>query len=311
MLGLVTLGEQQGRRVAPVRLVDVVAGAAFPLAEAGDALQQSTWLEPLLDGKRIVAGTWQVDGSGDLVRAAAEAQDDGSWLVTGTFTAVPAAGIADALITPLCTPWGETVVVIIPLPSPGVSVTTEMVTDRGSSASVRLNNVTVPAEAALNGNGDALAALTIQRLRTAHAAVQVGVCEEALAITASYTSERHQFGRPLSTNQGVAIRAADAYLDTEAIRLTTQRAAWLLDGHDDAPAGPAVLVASLWAARAGLRVVHATQHLHGGIGADIDYPVHRYFLWGRQAAFTLGTGGSLAAELGAVLPDAPRIGAPA
>lgn len=50
------------------------------------------------------------------------------------------------------------------------------------------------------------------------AALAVGVCEQALRDTAEYTSERHQFGRPLSTNQGVALRAADTYIDTEAMR---------------------------------------------------------------------------------------------
>ena len=42
------------------------------------------------------------------------------------------------------------------------------------------------------------------------------------------------------------------------------------------------LVAKWWASDGGQRVVHTTQHLHGGMGADVDYPVHRYFLWGKQ-----------------------------
>lgn len=113
----------------------------------------------------------------------------------------------------------------------------------------------------------------------------------------------------LSTNQAVVVRAADAYLDTRAIGLTAQRAAWLIDTGQDDAADSAALVAKWWASRAGLRVVHATQHLHGGIGADIDYPIHRYHLWGRQIAFSLGTAGSVAAELGALPPSAPPIGA--
>ncbi len=56
-------------------------------------------------------------------------------------------------------------------------------------------------------------------------------------------------------------------------------------------------------------MVHATQHLHGGIGADVDYPIHRYFLWGRQNAFTLGSADAVAAELGNGLDTAPAIGA--
>ena len=125
-----------------------------------------------------------------------------------------------------------------------------------------------------------------ERIRVALAALQVGVCEEAVTQTAAYTSAREQFGRPLSTNQAVAARAADAYVDTEAIRVTMWQAAWrLTEGLDSSDA---VAVAAWWAAHAGNRVVHATQHLHGGIGADIDYPIHRYFLWGKTVEGLLG-----------------------
>lgn len=111
--------------------------------------------------------------------------------------------------------------------------------------------------------------------------------------------------RPVSTNQGVAIRAADAYLDTQNIRLTTYRAASLLDEGREDDAARAALVAKWWVGRGGLRVVLATQHLHGGIGADVDYPIHRYFLWGRQLAFSLGSAAAVEAELGDLLADLP------
>ena len=59
-------------------------------------------------------------------------------------------------------------------------------------------------------------------------AITVGVCEAALRITAEYTKTREQFDRPIATFQAVGQRAADAYVDTEAIRLTTLQAAWRL-----------------------------------------------------------------------------------
>ena len=48
------------------------------------------------------------------------------------------------------------------------------------------------------------------------------------------------------------------------------------------PAETEVAVAKFWAAEGGTRVVHAAQHLHGGVGVDRDYPLHRYFLWAKQ-----------------------------
>jgi acyl-CoA dehydrogenase len=136
----------------------------------------------------------------------------------------------------------------------------------------------------------------LDRYRTGLAAIQVGVCEAALKMTAEYTSTRQQFGRPLSTNQGVALRAADAFIDIRAIDATLWQAAWRLDEGLDAT--KAAMVAKWWASDGGQRVVHATQHLHGGMGADVDYPIHRYFLWGKTIEQTLGGPALQLADLG-------------
>jgi alkylation response protein AidB-like acyl-CoA dehydrogenase len=134
------------------------------------------------------------------------------------------------------------------------------------------------------------------------AAIQVGVCEAAVRMAAEYTSNRVQFGKPLSSFQGAQIKAADGYIGTEAIRVTMLQAAWKLDAGRDAAAD--VLVAKWWASEAGQQVVHITQHLHGGMGADVDYPVHRYFLWGKQIEDTLGGASAQLARLGTVLAEA-------
>jgi acyl-CoA dehydrogenase len=83
------------------------------------------------------------------------------------------------------------------------------------------------------------------------------------------------------------------------------QAAWRLDEGRDAR--EEVLVAKWWAAEAGHRVVHITQHLHGGIGADVDYPVHRYFLWGKQIEVALGGAGETLSRLGAALAERPAV----
>ncbi|MCY3861252.1 MAG: acyl-CoA/acyl-ACP dehydrogenase [bacterium] len=140
------------------------------------------------------------------------------------------------------------------------------------------------------------------RAQVAVAAVALGCCEEATAMVAAYTSQREQFGRPLSTNQGVAMRAADCYIDTDCMRVTLLQAAWLIDeGRSVAEIADAAAVAKWWSADAGQRVVHATQHLHGGMGADVDYPVHRYFLWVKQLENTFGGGSRQLAAIGRAL----------
>jgi alkylation response protein AidB-like acyl-CoA dehydrogenase len=136
-------------------------------------------------------------------------------------------------------------------------------------------------------------------LQTLMCAAQSGVCASAIREAATYLGTRHQFGRPLSSFQAPVHRLVDAHIDTDAIWLTALLAAWRLEQRMDAAA--AVDVARWWAADAGSRAVHTVQHLHGGIGADIDYPVHRYFLRAKALGDALGGGAAHLAHLGALI----------
>jgi len=131
--------------------------------------------------------------------------------------------------------------------------------------------------------------------------MQLGVTERALRLTADYTSRREQFGRPIASFQAVHQRAGDAYIDVTAIRLTCWQAAWRL--ASDLPAAAEVAVAKFWASEAAHRVVYAAQHLHGGIGVDVDYPLHRYYLWAKRIELLLGSGTRQLARLGAELAE--------
>ena len=83
------------------------------------------------------------------------------------------------------------------------------------------------------------------------------------------------------------------------MRLVLWQAAWRLDAGY--PASEEVRIAKWWASEVGQKVVHDVQHLHGGMGADVDYPVHRYFLWVKQLENFLGGGSSQLAELGSLI----------
>ncbi|MFI0241735.1 acyl-CoA dehydrogenase family protein [Streptomyces sp. NPDC016845] len=140
--------------------------------------------------------------------------------------------------------------------------------------------------------------------RTAFAGLQAGVCAGSLARAVAHTNQREQFGMALAAKQGVQLRAAEAHMDVEAIRVTAYEAAWR---HDEGLAyRNQALTASWWASEGGRRVVHTGQHLHGGAGADLDHPVHRHFLWGRQMDGYLGGGPEILEELGGLLA-APEV----
>jgi len=145
--------------------------------------------------------------------------------------------------------------------------------------------------------------LITEHATSARCVFEAGVCAAALELTAEYTKTREQFEKPIATFQAVGQRAADAYVDTEAIRLTAWQAASRLAAG--LPSAPEVAVAKYWAAEGGQRVVHAASHLHGGVGVDRDYPLHRFFLLTEQVEFTLGSAADSLRRLGQVLADEP------
>jgi len=149
----------------------------------------------------------------------------------------------------------------------------------------------------LDGDGEQVLARLVERATAGVCATQAGVSQGAVRLTASYTSERTQFGSPIATFQAVAQRAADAYIDAEGIRFTAWQAAWRLDAG--LPADDELDIAKFWAADAGARVAQAAQHLHGGIGVDTDYPLHRFYRLAKHLELTLGGSTERLLRLGA------------
>jgi alkylation response protein AidB-like acyl-CoA dehydrogenase len=129
------------------------------------------------------------------------------------------------------------------------------------------------------------------------------VCERAVELTAEYSKIRVQFERPIATFQAVGQRLADAYIDAEGIRLTLWQAAWRLS--EDLPADTEIDTAKFWASDAGHRIAHTAVHIHGGVGIDLDYPLHRYFIAAKHTEFSLGTATDHLRSIGATLAAEP------
>jgi alkylation response protein AidB-like acyl-CoA dehydrogenase len=189
-----------------------------------------------------------------------------------------------------------------------VSVQPQQLTDFSEAGRVVLDGVTLDDDRVLLAPGGQIADWLVARGTVGLCAMQAGVLERALELTAEYARSRVQFGRPIGSFQAVAQRLADAYIDSEAVRLTMWQAAWLLasGGEGDAVAfraGTAVATAKFWAADAGHRVAHTAVHVHGGLGIDTSYPVHRYFLAAKHHEFALGGATAQLRRIGAVLAD--------
>jgi alkylation response protein AidB-like acyl-CoA dehydrogenase len=299
--------EQIGRTVAPLPYLQTVVGAAMTIDAFGSPAQRRALLPRVVDGSLVLAVAFGELGDelATAVPATTATRDGSAWRLDGVKHLVPMAHVADRLLVSARTGANTCGVFLVDPRGAGVALETTETTARELRSTVRLDGVRVAADDVVGDaqNGGAIVAATIKRLLAGLCATQAGVSAEALRLTAAHVSEREQFGQKIATFQAVAQRAADAYIDVEAITLTARQAAWLL--ANGRPADDALHTAKFWAAEGGFRVAHAAQHLHGGIGVDTEYPLFRYFRTTRQIELTLGGAAVHLKELGDRIADPP------
>jgi alkylation response protein AidB-like acyl-CoA dehydrogenase len=308
--------EAAGRTAAYVPVVETMVYGAVPIARFGTDAQRKAWLTGVASGETILtAALAELVGEvilpgGTEPATTATAQPDGTWLLSGTKACVPAALVADAVLVPATckTPDGAAAginVFIVDTDAEGVTLTRQATTTGRPEAIMDLDGARVGTDRLLGEgtDGTGVIPLITEFAITALCVQEAGACASALDLTAEYTKTRVQFDKPIATFQAVGQRAADAYVDTEAIRLTAWQAASRLAAG--LPAAAEVAVAKYWAAEGGQRVVHAATHLHGGVGVDRDYPLHRYFLLTRQIELTLGGANESLRRLGRLLAEEP------
>jgi alkylation response protein AidB-like acyl-CoA dehydrogenase len=267
-----------GRAVAAVPYLPSITMAASALAEFGTPQLVDRWVLPVLRGERVLA-----------VALSGFTASDGR--ISGSRPAVASGAFAHGFLVEAS---GE--VYLVDAAAAGVTVRPQQTTDHADACLLELSDVP---GISLGDLGEWL------RLRgtVGVCAQQLGVVERSLELTAAYAAERKQFDHVIGGFQAVRQRLADAYLDVEAVRLTTLQAAWQL--ASGLPAAEAVATAKFWAAEAGHRVAHTTVHIHGGVGIDVDHVVHRYFTAAKRLEFELGSATPQLLTLGNLLAREP------
>ena len=290
ILEVCTLLEEVGRSVAPVPAFASLVLGGLPIARFGTDAQRDRWLRALASGDAILSAALVDAGSDEVARPATRARKDGAgWILEGAKNLVPAAGCAARVLVPASTDTGVAIFLVDPN-AVGVALTAQRSSTREPLFAMTLSGVRVAADDLLGDDAEDAAAALRWIYDVALAAlctIQVGVSERALEITAGHLKERVQFGVPIGSFQSVQHRAADCWIDLQAMRWTAWRAACRLAEGEDATREAAV--AKFWAAEGGSRIANTAQHLHGGLGVDVDYAIHRYFLWSKAIELTLGS----------------------
>ncbi|MGI5376772.1 acyl-CoA dehydrogenase family protein [Streptomyces sp. CA-251387] len=242
----------------------------------------------------------------DPAELAVTAREDGSgWVLDGVQTAVPWAYDADLVVVPARTAADRTVLAVVPRGAEGVSLAEQFSTSGERLGELRLESVRLAARDVIDAEGawEWLREL----LATGTCALALGLGERVLGMTSEYASKREQFGHPIATFQAVAVQSADRYIDLRAMEAALWQAAWrIASGAPGAlPASGDVAVAKIWASEGVRRIVQTAQHLHGGFGADVDYPLHRYHAWAKHLELALGPAAAHEEALGELLAAHP------
>ncbi len=281
-LSITALLELVGEFAARVPAMETIITGALPIQEFGTETQRNQLLPKIAAGEILVTSA--------LINTSEISIQDKK--LSGSYDFISFGLEADVLLVP-----SEDSVYVVMADATGLTKSAQVTTTGHPQASITLENV----EAEQLGEISTEEFLTWVRLRidSAICSIMAGACEASLNLASDYTKIRQQFDRAIATFQAVSQRAGDAYIDTEAVRLTSRQAAWRISANKTAERE--VAIARWWASEAGFRVVHAATHLHGGVGVDRDYPLHRFFLMMRQLELTLGNSEEQLEKIGNLL----------
>jgi 3-oxo-4-pregnene-20-carboxyl-CoA dehydrogenase alpha subunit len=292
-----------GRRAAPdsLRVMAMLMTGALPVLRWGDAALQRELLPAIASGELTLTAALR-EPSDPAPPIPATTLTNGK--ITGTKIGVPFADhsrliLVPARLTPAdsmivassgqiatetghdhevartpapagLTPAPAGVVLVAP-GAPGVRLTRTPSSSGQPEFTVHLDQA--PIESVLGG---AECAEDLYRLAVAGACALIdGAVAGALALTRDHVATREQFGRPLAAFQAVSQQIADVYIASRTLHLATVSACWQLareTGSDHADLD----VAGYWCAEQATRSVRICHHLHGGLGMDVTYPLHRF-----------------------------------
>ncbi|MFQ5718095.1 MAG: acyl-CoA dehydrogenase [Acidobacteriota bacterium] len=265
----------------------------------GSAAQKTRYLTPLARGEKI--GTWSLteptagsDAGGTKTTARL---DGGEWVLDGSKTFATHGASGDIAV-----------VFAVTDPTQGKRGISAFVVERGTpgfrtgkkedklgcrasdTAEIVMENCRVPEENLLGerGAGFVNALQILDGGRISIAALGVGMARGAYEAARSYSREREQFGRPISSFQAIQWKLADMATQIDAARLLVYRAAGMKDRHEDVNMASAM--AKLYSSEVAVRVANEAVQVHGGYGYTRDYPVEKFY---RDAKIcTIGEGTS-------------------
>jgi 3-oxo-4-pregnene-20-carboxyl-CoA dehydrogenase alpha subunit len=271
VLEVAVLLTEIGRRGLYLPALATLAGGVLPIARWGDQALRHELLPAAAAGELILTAATREPGGQQTAVI-----ENGT--VTGTKVGVPYAATAGRILVS-----AVNAVAIVDPHQAGVTLTRTPTVSGEPEYTVRFDHTPVAATLAGAGPRD------LHRLTAAGAcALADGALAGALQLTRDHVVTRRQFGRPLAEFQAVSQQVADVYIASRTLHLITLSACWQLDnskkmGRERELGEERELredgdldVAAWWMTEEAPRAVLTCHHLHGGVGVDVSYPLHRF-----------------------------------
>jgi acyl-CoA dehydrogenase len=280
------------------------SGNSEILALAGTPEQKEHWLYPLLAGdlKSAFSMTEPDTAGSDPTQLRSRAVRDGDeWVINGHKWFSSNGSIADFLIVMVVTdpdarPHQRASMIIVPADSPGVNIVRDVPTMEhptpsfgklGGHAEIRYEDVRVPAENLLGGEGEGFL-IAQHRLgpgRIHHCMRWLGVSRRAFDMLCERSLSRHSHGGPLADKQTVQNWIADSAAQMQAARLMTLHAAWVMDTHGASAARTDISLIKFFGAGVLHDVIDRALQAHGSLGYSTDLPLEAMYRYARAARF--------------------------
>jgi len=277
-----------GRRAAAVPALATMALGVLPVVRWGDRDLQRVLLDGVASGDTLLtAAVREPSHVMPVVPATTASLADGPAVVSGVKIGVPCGPAADWILVPARTTAGGagTAVVVVARSAGGLSWRRAPSASGQPEYTLRLD--AAPVSYVLGAGGAGRVVTDLYQLATAGACCLAdGAVAGALSLTSAHLAAREQFGRPLATFQAAAEKIADVYITSRTLHLATLSACWRLD--TDRGAAADLDVAAYWLADRAPAALQTCHHLHGGIGMDVSYPLHRYSSLAKDLARFVG-----------------------
>ena len=257
-----TLLTEVGRHAAITPALATLGFGVVPLLDLATDEQQDRFLAGVAKGGVLTAA---LNEPGAALPDRPATSFAGGRL-SGTKIGVGYAEQADWMIV-----TADAAVVVVSPKADGVQVVRTPASNGSDEYTVTFSDVAVPDSDVVGAQPHRVNQLALAMI----GAFTDGLVAGALRLTADYVANRKQFGKPLSTFQTVAAQLAEVYIASRTIDLAAKSVIWRLAEGREADEDLDVL--GYWITSQAPPVMQLCHHLHGGMGMDITYPMHRYY----------------------------------